>query len=220
MKKLETYEDIINAGKALKEELTSLFGFHVTSGEGTSFDGGFTVKKEEIRFSFPYGRRKDDSTSVSRYRWSNPPRICEVYDTKEEKVLMTKEQFMEVFKNRFGDVEYEEFEWSYTWGVRVPLKATKPVGEIWQVRYFDEPKKVLILRQTERTLIVGDSLNDPYPQKLNFSEVLGKTYFWVYEEAYEQYKKNIENELQRLEEQQKGIARRIAEMKQKQEQFH
>ena len=77
MVQLETYEDIINAGKALKQALMDTFGFHVTSGSGDSFDAGFTVKNSEIAFSFPYGRDEESNKRLSR--WELPKRKCEMY---------------------------------------------------------------------------------------------------------------------------------------------
>lgn len=218
MVQLETFEDVINAGKALKQELMDTFGFHITSGEGYGCNAIYIIKKDEVMFSFPYGPVIESETRHCPIGYCKHK--LEMYDFGQKKTLMTKEQFMELFKARFGDIEYEEFEWSITWGVRIPLKATKAVGEIWAAKYLDEPKKVLILRRTEKTITVGDRLNDPYPEKLNLSEVIGKTYFWTYEEAYERYKENVDKQLQRLEEEQEAIARRIQHVKELQSQFH
>ena len=219
MKQLETFGDIINAGKALKYQLTRTFGFPVLNGDGTNGEAGFSIKKEEIVFSFPYGPVINEETKHCPIGYRK--KRLEVYDFSENKTLMTKEQFMELFEEYFGDdVEYEEFEWSDTWGLRVPLKANKAVGEIWKVRSTSRPEKQYVLYKTEKTITVGDTLDDFYPQRLNLSDVIGTTYFWTYEEAYEQYKANIEKELRQLEEKQQGIARRIETLNQLKSQFH
>lgn len=218
MAQLETFEDIINAGKQLKQELMDTFGFHITSGEGYGCNAAYTIKKDEVMFSFPYGPVIESETRHCPVGYRKHK--LEMYDFGQKKTLMTKEQFMELFRARFGEVNYEEFEWSITWGVRVALKATKAIGEIWRSDFTRAPEKFLILRKTERTIIVGTTLDDKYPQKLNLSEVIGKTYFWTYEEAYNRYKENLDTELQRLREQQFALARRIAEVERLKQQLH
>ena len=186
MKNFETYDDIINESKALLADVEAQFGLKFSGTRQGQHGEYFQVTHELVQISFATGR-PDNEKSPLVYG----PHRSEVadYDIDDNgnrtwKVLMTKEQFLELVDKHFEKkVTTEFFNDGWSWGIRIILKATKPVATMWRLNKRDLPDKIFILRETKKQVVWTDDLEKGMVWIESKKDAIGKELFNTEEQA-------------------------------------
>ena len=199
MKNFETYDDIINESKELLKDVEQKYGLKFSGTKKGNYGEYYQVKESGIvEISFNTGRFKDEE-----HQFSWHPRLPEVADydaeTKSWTVIMTEEQFKELYYKRFGKrVRAEFFNDGRTWGVRITLTAKKAVRTMWQLNRRDLPDQVFILRETKNQLFWTDDIDRGIVWVDRKADAIGKELFETEKEATEALLVTITRDLSAL----------------------
>lgn len=200
MKELETQDDIINEAKLFVEDLEKTYNLGFSGTRKGKHREYFHVGDDRIEISFATGRPVDNN-ECSFQRVSEISYVSYVHEdgAKEYTVLMTEEQFKELFIKHFGDMEANFFNQWTTWGVEIPLKAKKPIRLMWRYSPRDLPDEVYVLRETPKMLFWTDDMKDGLVYPSRKSEVVGVFLFETEADALNALRAKISQEAAVLE---------------------